>query len=712
MKTLLKKIKMISGIVLAAAVLSIIAYFAMIWIGAIVVDEKKLVLHSATSLIDQEGRPITKLYLENREIIDIDKVPKHVQNAFIAVEDKRFYEHHGIDFRAISRALFKDIAAFKKVEGGSTITQQLAKNVFLTNDKTVLRKMTEAIIAIYLEQKYSKRKILEMYLNQIYFGHGVYGIQSASKFFFNKDASELTIEEGALLAGLPKAPAAYSPILHPEKSLERRNAILTLMERENYISPEQAVRSQGKTLGLNIHKTEDKPWLSAYIDMVFEEAENKYHLSNEELLKGGYKITVPINIDVQEKAFKVFKEKAYFQGTKDDAQGAFILLDNKTGGVLAAIGGRNYVSKGFNRLTAKRQPGSTFKPIAVYAPAMEEGLFQPYSLLKDEKLDYKGYSPSNYDGRYDGHVTMFDALIHSKNAPSVWVLDKLGIDKSKEYLEKNGIYIEDKGLAIALGGLKYGVSPFDLANAYRTFANNGQYSKPYFIQKIVNANGDVVAEVKKQKYQVFSPQTSWNMTRMLEQVVKEGTAKAGQYEGALAGKTGTTSFPGKKGAVMDAWFVGYTPDVTGAVWIGYDRTDEEHFLKGGSDYPTKMFKNILSGLKFEEKTSFTIPKKVKDLEKPIRLSRIFSLSATYQFHALQLFKVTLKWPAQDDDRVVYRIYERSGESKKLVGSVKGKGEYEIPYINIFSEHFYQVVPYNPQTHQEGEGTDFVSPRWE
>lgn len=707
-----KKVQKIGNVLLIAVVLSFIAYFLIFWIGKIVVDEKKLVFHSATAVVDQKGRIITKLYLENREIVDIGQVPKHVQNAFIAVEDRRFYKHHGIDYYAIFRALWKDLIAFQKVEGGSTITQQLAKNIFLTNEKTFMRKTAEAIIALYLERTYSKSKILEMYLNQIYFGHGVYGIQSAAKFFFNKDVSELTLEEGALLAGLPKAPAAFSPILHPNKSLERRNAILSIMARERFISSEQAVRSQGKTIGLNVHKKEEQPWLSTFIDMMLEEAKDRYNLTNEEILKGGYKITVPLDGDLQKKAYETFKNNAYFPGTNDSVQGAFILLDNQTGGILAAIGGRDYSLKGYNRLTAKRQPGSTFKPLAVYAPAMEEGLFGPYSLLKDKRISFDGYAPNNYDGRYEGNVTMLDAIIFSKNVPAVWTLHKLGMTKSIKYLSKNGINIEDKGLAVALGGLKYGVSPIALANAYRTFANNGQYSEPYLIEKIEDQNGDIIAKASKHKRQVFSSQTAWNITRMLELAVKEGTAKSGNYKGALAGKTGTTSYQEKQGAVKDAWFVGYTPAATGAVWIGYDRTDQQHYLKGGSGYPTKLFKQLLRGTDYEKKTAFSVPKGVKDLEKPIRLEPVRMLSATFQFHPLQLFKVMLKWPVQQDERIVYRIYKwEGGRGKKVIGSVSGKGIYEIPYTNIFSKQSYQVVPYNPQTDREGEGSPFVKPVW-
>lgn len=684
----------------------------ILFLGNYVVDEKKLILNTSSELVDLDGNTITKIYVENREYVEITDIPDSVRNAFIAVEDKRFYEHTGIDLRAIGRALYRDLLAGGKVEGGSTITQQLAKNVFLTQDKTLLRKTKEAIIAINLERKYPKDKILEMYLNQVYFGHGVYGIQAASQFYFQKDVNELKLDEAALLAGIPKAPATYSPLLNEEKSKKRRNLVLDLMEKQNFITPEEAVRNQGKTIGLKVKEIQDMPWLSTYIDMVLAEAEEKYQLSNEALLKGGYRIVVPVNAHLQKRAYELFQEDVYFPGTNDAVEGAFVLIDNETGGVISAIGGRNYVRKGLNRVDVKKQPGSTMKPIAVYAPAMEEGLFEPYSFLKDEKMSFGDYTPQNHDQKYDGIVTMFDALISSKNVPAVWVMDKLGVETGRKYLEKNGIKIEDEGLAVALGGLSYGVSPIELANAYRTFAQNGTYSEPYFIQAIYDQEGKELSPPNRVKTVVYSQQTAWNMTRMLEQVVKQGTAIHGEYNGALAGKTGTTSFLGKEGAAKDAWFAGFTPEVSGAVWIGYDQTNEQQYLKAGSSYATKLFKAIMKDTHIEAKKVFSLPDGLVDLEEPIRLERIENYRVTYTFKPLQLFTVQLAWKPQADERVVYKIYRKGKDGEReFIGSVQGKGLYEMTFVNIFSGDAYQVVPYNPQTQKEGQGTDYVVPNW-
>ncbi len=708
-----KKLLLSISILFFTFVLGLFGYLLILSAGDYVVDEKKLVMDSASKLVDENGNTITKLYLENRDLVDIKNIPVHVQQAFIAVEDSRFYKHHGIDVKAILRALYKDILAGGKVEGGSTITQQLAKNVFLTSDKTWLRKTKEVIISINLEKKYSKQKLLEMYLNRIYLGHGAYGIQSASKLYFNKDVSELTMAEGAILAALPKAPSTYSPLVNADKSIERRNLILSLMESQGYLTPEETVRYQGKTLTLNVHHHKKDPALLTYIDMVLQEAKEVYSLTNEELLRGGYTITVPLNKNVQETAYDLFQDSSYFPGTDENAEGAFVLLDNKTGGVISILGGRNYVEKGLNRSIVKRQPGSTIKPLAVYGPALDEREFKPYSLLVDKKLAYGKYEPENYNDIYKEEISMYDAVIESANAPAVWTLNQLGIETGKKYLGKSGISIPDEGLSIALGGLQQGISPLDMAKAYRAFAAGGKIIKPHFIKKIIDRNGKVVGTADYEEKEVFSKQTAWYMTRMLEAVVKSGTGRSGYYNGALAGKTGTTNYPHKEGAAKDAWFVGFTPTVVGALWMGYDSTDEEHYLKYGSSYSTKLFKEILtkSNLSQQSSIAFTTPEDVEELESPIRIKEVNDLHANLTFKPFGLFTIQLNWTPLADRRVEYRIYEKSSTDLKYIGSVKGEGNYEIENVNIFTLPTLCVIPYNPQTDQEGLESNLVRPEF-
>lgn len=704
-----RKLLIGTAAVVTTIILGITGYILILLAGNYVIDEQKLVMDSTTTMVDEKGNVISKLYIEDRVLSDIEKIPPHVQNAFVAIEDSRFYEHHGIDIKAIFRALYKDILAGGKVEGGSTITQQLAKNVFLSNEKTLLRKTKEAIISINLERKYSKKKLLELYVNQIYFGHGAYGIETASQLYFNKSVSELTLEEGALLAGIPKSPTYYSPITNVEKSRERRNLVIDVMQKRGFITAEEAVRAKGKIISLNISEDKRNPAYATYIDMVMEEAKQRFNLTNEELMTGGYTITVPIHSETQQMAYELFKKDEYFPGTDENAEGAFVLMDANNGGVLSVIGGRSYVSKGMNRVVVKRQPGSTFKPLAVYGPALEEKEYHPYSMLVDKPISYGDYIPKNHTGVYQGKITMYEALIQSANAPAVWLLDKIGIDVGKKYINKAGLSIPDQGLAIALGGLKEGISPLEMTKAYRAFAKEGKVVEPFFIKKMVNRDGEVIASVNIEELEVFSPQTAWYVTRMLEGVVDEGTARSGQYNGRLAGKTGTTSFIGVKGATRDAWFVGYTPNVVGALWMGYDTTDKEHYLKHGSAYPTRLFKKILTTSSLDQTARFVAPKGVEELEQPIEMAGKPKLKSQLTFKPFSLFTVQLSWDT-GDERMEYKVYEKKNESWKYIGKVKnGKGYFEVENVNVFNLPSYYVVPYNPQTEEDGEKSNVVSP---
>ncbi|WP_456275967.1 transglycosylase domain-containing protein [Bacillus sp. AK128] len=693
--------------IVSTIIIGLTGYIFILLAGNKVVDEQKLVMDSTTTLVDEQGSIISKLYIEDRDLVTIDEIPSHVQEAFISIEDARFYDHHGIDLKAILRALYKDLIAGSKVEGGSTITQQLAKNVFLSNEKTWLRKTKEAIISINLERKYSKKKLLEMYLNQIYFGHGAYGIETASQLYFNKHVTDLTLEEGALLAGIPKSPSNYSPINNLDNSTKRRNIVLDVMDQRGFISSEEAVRAKGKLVSLQVNQFAKNPAFSTYIDMVMEEAKTRFNLSNEELMTGGYKITVPINHHIQQVAYELFKKDEYFPGTDNSVEGSFVLMDAKDGGVLAVIGGRNYVHKGINRTVIKRQPGSTIKPLAVYGPALEDEEYHPYSMLVDQQLSYGNYSPQNYSGEYKGKISMYEALTTSANAPAVWLLDKIGIDEGKKYIDKAGIKIPDKGLAIALGGLEDGISPLEMTKAYRAFAKEGKVVEPYFIKKMTNQEGENIATTEIVEKEVFSSQTAWYVTRMLEAVVEEGTATAGNFDGSLAGKTGTTSYTSVPGASRDAWFVGYTPEVVGALWMGYDTTNQEHYLTKGSSYPTSLFKKILSSAQLDETASFVAPSGVSELEKPIMMPKETSLSAHLTFKAFGLFTVQLEWNEEPDERLVYQVYEQKNGQWNMIGEVTGDRTFDVENVNIFNLPSYYVIPYNPQTEEQGNPSNTV-----
>ncbi|MGG0238177.1 transglycosylase domain-containing protein [Bacillus rhizoplanae] len=690
-------------------IFAIVLYKLIIFAGGYMMDEKRLVFHSSSRIVDQEGKEITKLYVENRELVHIDDIPTFVQQSFLAVEDSRFYKHHGVDFSSIIRAFYKDILAGEKVEGGSTITQQLVKNVFLSHEKTLFRKMKEVAIAFHLEQKYTKQQLLEMYLNHIYFGHGAYGIQAAAKFYFNKDAQQLTVEEGAMLAALPKAPNSYSPFLHPEKSKERRDLILSLMHKQGYLSAEETVRYQGKTIALHTNRNEQDLAYMPYIDMVVDEAARTYGLSHQEVLRGGYTFVVAMDDKMQKVAYEQLQNVRNFPMQDDEMQGAVLLMDSKTGGIRAAVGGRHYLARGLNRIYAKRQPGSVLKPLLVYAPALETKKYTPYSLLTNEQSSFDGYEPHNYNNQYSKEVTMYDALLESANVPAVSLLHEIGVEEGMRYLEKGDIYIPEHGLSTALGGLKEGVSPFELVKMYRAFVAGGKIVEPHVIEKVLNRHGEIIGQATGKEIKIFSKQTAWYMTKMLEGVVKEGTAQDGVYKGPLAGKTGTTSLPNQETGARDVWFVGYTPDLVGAVWMGYDRTDDKHYVRGSSAYPTKLFKTILAKVNVQAEKKFVQPRGVETIGMPIRLSKVDGLEAKLMFTPLGLFTAKLTWNQLSDKRVQYRIYKIDNGKATHIDTVTGKGEYEAKFMNVFKAPRFYVVPFNPQTNREGEKTKEVKP---
>lgn len=693
-----------------ACLMGLIGYLFIIFGGKLIVDKDKFILDATTTIESTDGDVLAELYYENRHPIAIERVPDHVKNAFVAIEDKRFYNHAGVDAKSVGRALYRDIISISKAEGASTITQQLSKNLFLDNDKTWMRKTKETMAAIYLEREFSKNEILELYLNKIYFGHGVYGIETASQFYFSKSVEQLSISEGALLAGLAKAPNGYSPIDYPEKSLNRRNLVLDVMEQGDVIATETKLTEQRKAIGLDEKDLEEKQWLDSYIDLVMKEAAEKHQLSVEELKRGGYRILVHVNDTIQKIAYESLKDDIYFPGNTEGVEGAFTMMDEANGGVIAAIGGRNYELGDLNRVTVQQQPGSTIKPIAVYGPAMMENKYAPYSLIQDTPMDV--YPVTNVDNQYDGSISLYESLLKSKNAASVWLLDEIGIDYAKTYLQKMNLDIPDDGLAIALGGLYDGVSPLDLMASYRPFVHDGEMVQPHTIERIYNKNNEMISESTPTNTEVFNPQVAWNMTKILSNVVKIGTGQAGDYPKALAGKTGSTQHPHVSNMYKDAWFVGYTPKYVTALWMGYDRSDKAHYLTNGSSFPTELTKHILSEVDKRESLAqqFIKPGNVKDVPQPITLPTITSVDVKYVFGGFSLVKGKITWrdtAHHSDERIVYRIYRQKDGRDELIGEVIGESEYTIDDVPLFKSSTFYVVPYNPLTNVEGEQSQSV-----
>ncbi|MCA0969656.1 PBP1A family penicillin-binding protein [Halobacillus litoralis] len=692
--------------------LMMIGYFIILFGGRFVVEERALVMDELTTVETTDGELIERIYTKNREIVEGAEIPSHVKDAFVAIEDQRFYDHSGVDFRAILRAIYKDILAMEKVEGGSTITQQLSKNLFLTNEKTWMRKTKEVMAAIYLERNYSKDEILALYLNRIYFGEGTYGIQSASKHYFDRPVSDLTVAQAALLAGLPKAPNYYSPFDNPEQSIQRRNLVLSEMEQYGSISVDVMKRMQGSTLAVAQQEELNDNGSNSYVDLVIDEAAERYHMSRDELKRGGYQIVVAMDPVIQKVAAEKMRDGEFVPGDSGPVEGAFTLMDNETGALLAAVGGRNFEHGDLNRTQVKKSPASVIKPLAVYGPALMQGDYRPFSVLSDRKQTFTGgYEPSNYDDQYQGEVSLYQALVESKNVPAVSLLEDIGIDYSKSYLDKLGLSTDDHGLAIALGGLSEGYSPIQLTEAYGSFARDGKKVESYTIEKIVDRYGNVIHEHQQEEVQVFDAQTAWNMTEMLQTTVEEGTANSGEYGKALAGKTGTQQ---GQGGNKHVWFAGYTPQYSGALWMGYDQSGEGFSIQGSSAYPTRLMKDILSSIDQQQPltASFEKPEGVEELPKPIRLPELDEVKGSLNLAGLATFRGSLEWTPSSDDRVVYRIYKEEQGEDVRVGEVTGAGSYQVNAFSIFDETNFYVVPYDPLTELEGSPSNRVTLSWD
>ena len=554
-----------------------------------------------TVIYDVNNEVATKVSSSKTEGIRREEIPDFVIQAIVSVEDKNFYRHRGIDYSGIASALIKNIMAGEVVAGGSTITQQLAKNVFLTPERTLSRKFKEYFLTKKIERTYTKDEIIEMYVNQIYFGEGAWGIKKAAKTYFDKEVKDLTIAEAATIAGLIKAPSTYSPYKNFDKSIERRNLVLSLMKEQGYITEDQY--NHEKEAGLTLRRGVDDKYkgkYSHYVDYVVREAMEKYELTQNEILAGGYHIYTELDPKKQQAVEDVANNDSYFKGSASDQlmQTGIVLMNPKTGGVPAIVGGRGeHQFLQFNRATQlKRQPGSTLKPLAVYTPALEEG-YEVYDILKDEPIDINGYAPKNSGNTFHGDVTMYESVAQSYNVSAIWLLDQIGLEKGLDSLERFGIPLEeeDSSYAVALGGMSTGTSPFVMAQAYATFANDGVQVEGHAIREIQNADGETVGKWKKKETHVTSAKTAQQMTYLLKGVVEDGTGTKAKVEGIdTAGKTGTTQLvDGPSSGAKDSWFVGYTPDLVSAIWVGYDKTDSEHYVPGGSQITTRMFRDIM-----------------------------------------------------------------------------------------------------------------------
>ena len=562
---------------------------------------------------DIKPNPVTTIYSSNGEVIktftafkfekvSIDKIPQHLKDAVIATEDKNFYHHRGFDTLGMVRSTLTNIASGQVKQGASTITQQLARILFLSNERTFDRKIKELIIAHRIEKTISKDQILEMYLNSVYLGSGVYGVSSAAKTFFDKDLSKLTLAEQALIAGLPQAPSIYSPFNNKKAGLKRRDQVLRRMYRNKYITLEQMEAAQKEGLHLS-----NKPRIYSYnkapyfIDFVLNELKN-IGFEEQEISQGGLKIYTTLDYKAQNQAQNASVELLNKAGLNKPAnQVALFSFSPATGRIYAYIGGKNYEQSQYDRVTkAIRPSGSSFKPF-VYATALQQGA-NVDDMIEDTPLTIKDWSPKNYGKKYRGKLHLWQALAISSNVAAVRLIKKSGVDAVIQTAREMGITTPlSNDLTIALGS--NGVKLYDMVVAYGAFANGGYRVRPYSVERVENSRGVTIYENSGPKIvKVINFETAAGMTYMLRKVIEIGTGKAANIAQNVAGKTGTTN------DYRDAWFMGFTPDIVTGVWIGNDNNSKLPGITGGS-LPARIFAQYMKvAIQNFPKSAFDYPK--------------------------------------------------------------------------------------------------------
>lgn len=571
-------------------------------------------LERPTTIYDKDGDRAGYLYSQKGTWVSLDKISPNVADAVLSTEDRNFYHEYGFSIKGMVRALLLNLknrimGSSDIAGGGSTLTQQLVKNAFLSQEQTISRKAKEIFIAMQVENTYSKKQILAMYLNNAYFGNGVWGIEDASEKYFGVHASQLTVPQAATIAGMLKNPNGYNPKDHPAESRQRRNVVLTLMKDNGKLTQEQMKSYQDSPMITSDNYQYDSGYRYPYFfDAVIDEAIKKYGLSEEDIMNRGYKIYTTLDQNYQSTMQTDFADSSLFPYDADDgtrAQGASIAIDPKTGGVTALVGGRNdsHVFRGYNRATQLvRSPGSTIKPLAVYAPALQHG-YHYDSMVEDKYQAYGSnkYSPKNATGTYQGKIMLYQALAESKNTTAVWLLNKIGVSEGYRSAEKFGLKLSDsdKNLSLALGGLKKGVSPMTMASAYSAFANEGVKYDAHFIRRIVDASGKtIVDEEDADSTRVVSEKIANEMTSMMIDVYKNGTGvSAKPYGYTIAGKTGSTQGNGvdPTAADTDRWYIGYTPDVVLATWVGFD-SNKNSIENAGTRGGAALFKSEMEGI--------------------------------------------------------------------------------------------------------------------
>jgi len=579
---------------------------------------------------DKDGNPVEVEYLHNdgnREWIDNDKIPQVAKDAAVSIEDERFYEHNGVDFKRTTGAVFgwvgAKITGGSPSYGGSTITQQVIKNITNEKDKTVTRKVKEMMRAIAFEKRFTKEEILAAYLNIAYFGNQCYGIEAAAKMYFSKNAIDLTLPEAAMIVGITQAPTRFDPFKNPENALTKRNTVLKKMYELKKISKEEYQEAVASPLGVNENRGPNNAQIYNYFvdqvisDVIADLQQQKgysYAFASSQVFGGGLKIYTTMDSDVQSAMEEVYQNTANFPLASKGVQSAMVIIDPATGEIKGMVGGigAKTESRGLNRATqSTRQPGSSTKPISVYGPALEDGTITAATVITDSALTIKDtsgtWTPKNPYSGFKGDMTVRKAIEISANIPAVKTLQKLGLEKSYDFMtNKLGITSLTRAdrnslSALSLGGMSKGVSPEEMAGAYAVFANNGVYIEPHTYTKVVDHNGKVILENKPVTRRAMSEENAYIMTRFLKDVVNgsAGTGRSARLASMPTyGKTGTSN------ENNDKWFCGFTPYYVGTVWYGYDNNGSV----GGSNISAQVWKKVM------EKVHEGLP--VKDFDQP------------------------------------------------------------------------------------------------
>lgn len=621
-------------------------------------------------IYDKNGNSLTRL---NQSYIPITKLSQKTKDAFICAEDKRFYKHNGIDLIRIAKAMISNIKSRSFSQGASTISQQLIKNTQLSSEKTLIRKLKEIKLTKSLEKNYTKDEILEIYLNNIYFGNGCYGIESASQHYFSKSASELSLCESAALAATINAPSYYDLEDNPKNAKNRRDLILNLMQKNNKINENEYQNAKKSDILLNLQSLKNNNFL---FDEIINEACTILKSTPNNIANKKLKIFTELDIDLIDRTNTAIKEN--YSSLKSNPKIASIVIDNKTNKIISITGTKNIFS-------TKKQPGSSIKPILVYAPAIEKNLISPATKILDEPINIAGYKPTNSNKKYHGYVSVRESLKNSYNIPAVKILNELGIQYAQEFAKKLGIEFSenDNNLAIALGGFTDGVLLKSLADAYSSFANNGYFKTSSYISKITQS-GNIIYQSNDSKERIMKDSTAYLITNMLIDTSLTGTTKRlKDFNFEIASKTGTVGMQNSTNN-KEAFCISYTSEHTILTYFGSaDMPDSIN----GSTYPTMLIKDIISKL-YKNNTP-------KNFSKPKSINKINLNKSDYENNILK--------PTNETDNSLSDFFSsdnmpKSNNPNFYLNIFNEENKKPILEFNLFENYTYEII----RKHKEKE----------